>query len=543
MHAALVRAFFDEATKSLGNDNVQVGQAAVERYDRATYGTDPSVLGVLRPQTVAQVSVVVRLCQKHHVPFYALSTGKNWGYGSASPARPGVAVDLRGMKSIRLFDESLGYVRVEPGVTLGQLYEFLQARGGRFWLDPTGSSPGCSIIGNTLERGFGHTPYADHAAHACALEVVLPGGDVIETGFGAFNGVKAKHVYAPGLGPSIDGLFYQGSLGIVTAMTIWLMPAPERTCAFFIGLKRPQEYPALVDALRPLRLSGRLSSAVHLGNAYRVLPSFTRFPWEAVSDGGPLRGQALAELQLRFGVLAWHGSGALYGSAGDIREGRRALRQALRGLDARLIFIGDAKLALLQRLKPLLARLGAGRLARQFDLLTPAFGLLKGIPTDRFLPTVYWRKREPAPPVPDPDRDGCGLIWCAVLSEISGEQADQVQKIATDCLLEAGYEPAITTTFLTGRCLEHIVSVSYDRAVEGEDDKARGAFETLLEALLAKGYFPYRLPTFAQGLVMARAGAGYRSMLVALRSTLDPKGLMADGRYTVASADLPSPLC
>jgi 4-cresol dehydrogenase (hydroxylating) flavoprotein subunit len=373
MPAALVSPFFDEVLTSLGNDNVQVGQAALDHYDRATYGTDPSVLGVLRPQNVAQVSAVARLCQKHGVPFYALSTGKNWGYGSASPARPGVAVDLRGMKAIRLFNEKLGYVRVEPGVTLEQLYVFLQAQGGRFWLDPTGSSPECSIIGNTLERGFGHTPYADHAAHACALEVVLPGGDVIETGFGAFGAVKAKHVYAPGLGPSIDGLFYQGSFGIVTAMTVWLMPAPERTCAFFIGLKLSHEYPALVDALRPLRLSGRLSSAIHLANSYRVLPSFTRFPWEAVPNGGPLRGQALAEQQQRFGVLAWHGSGAIYGSAGDVREGRRALRHALRGLDARLIFIGDARLALLQRMKPLLARLGAGRLARQVDLLKPAF--------------------------------------------------------------------------------------------------------------------------------------------------------------------------
>ncbi len=540
MSDPLISGFIDELVQVLGADHVLVDPAALAAYRRATYGTDQEVLGVLRPKTVDQVSATVRLCQRQKVPFYALSTGRNWGYGSATPVKSGLAFDLGGMNRIRLFDDKLGYVRVEPGVTLAQLHAFLQDRGGRFWLDPAGSSPSCSVIGNTLERGFGHTPYADHAAQACALEVVLPGGDVVETGFGAFAGAKARHVYPPGLGPSIDGLFFQSGFGIVTAMTVWLMPAPELFCAYFIGLKRPEEFPALVEALRPLRLAGQLRSAIHLGNAYRVLPSLTRFPFDLVADGEPLHGSALAELQRRFGVLAWHGSGALYGSAGEVRAGRRALRRALRGLAASLMFVDDARLALLERLQPLLARLGAARLARQIDLLAPAYGLLKGVPTDRFLPTVYWRRREPAPASPDPDRDRCGLIWCAVLSELSGEQADAVQRIAGDRLLDAGFEPAVTTTFLNERCLEHVISISYDRDVDGEDDKARRAFDSLLDALLADGYYPYRLPTFAQGAVMARAAAGYRSLLTALKAVLDPQRLFADGRYSPDDRDLPS---
>lgn len=539
MSATLPSGLIDELVSLLGEGSVLLGNAALQSYRRATFATDPSVLGVVRPRTVEQVSAIARLCQKHRVPFYALSTGKNWGYGSASPARSGLCVDLGEMNRIRLFDAKLGYVRVEPGVTLEQLYAFLQARGGGFWLDPAGSSPACSVVGNTLERGFGHTPYADHAGHACALEVVLPGGDVVETGFGAFGTPKAQHVYPPGLGPSIDGLFHQSSFGIVTAMTVWLMPAPERFCAFFIGLKRPHEYPALIEALRPLRLSGRLRSAIHLGNAYRVLPSFTQFPWDDVPDGGPLRDSALARLQQRFGVLAWHGSGALYGCAGEIRAGKRALRRALGSLEARLIFVDDARLALAQRLRPLLGRLGAHRIARQIDVLGPAYGLLKGVPTDRFLPTVYWRMRAPAPASPDPDRDRCGLIWCAVLSETSGEQADAVQKIATDCLLTAGFEPAITTTFLSERCLEHIISISFDRDIAGDDEKARQTFDTLLGALVTEGYFPYRLPTFAHGL-MGQAEAGYGSLLADLKNLLDPQRLFAEGRYTTDARHPPS---
>ena len=55
-------------------------------------------------------------------------------------------------------------------------------------MDATGASPDCSIIGNTMERGFGHTPMGDHCANACGFEVVLPTGECIETGFAPFRG-------------------------------------------------------------------------------------------------------------------------------------------------------------------------------------------------------------------------------------------------------------------------------------------------------------------------------------------------------------------
>ena len=62
----------------------------------------------------------------------------------------------------------------------GQLIEFLASRGSRLWADVSGSSAACSSIGNAMERGFGHTPYGDHASKVCGFEVVLPNGEVIE---------------------------------------------------------------------------------------------------------------------------------------------------------------------------------------------------------------------------------------------------------------------------------------------------------------------------------------------------------------------------
>ena len=95
------------------------------------------------------------------------------------PPDGSVLLDLSRMNRIVDFNEDLAYVTVEPGVTQGQLYAFLRERGSRLWMDATGASPDCSLIGNTMERGFGHTPYGDHFAQVCGLEVVLPDGQCI----------------------------------------------------------------------------------------------------------------------------------------------------------------------------------------------------------------------------------------------------------------------------------------------------------------------------------------------------------------------------
>ena len=61
----------------------------------------------------------------------------------------------------------------------------------------------------------------------------------------AFPAAPAAPVYRWGLGPSLDGLFTQSNLGVVTRMTFWLMPAPEYFQAFFFRCDRDEALPPL----------------------------------------------------------------------------------------------------------------------------------------------------------------------------------------------------------------------------------------------------------------------------------------------------------
>jgi 4-cresol dehydrogenase (hydroxylating) len=482
---------------------------------------------ILRPESVKDIQEIVRVANRYSWPLYPISTGKNWGYGSKVPVVDGCALlDLGRMDKITGFDEGLAYVTVQPGVTQKALWDFLRERGSSLWMDATGSSPDCSLIGNAIERGFGHTPYGDHFSHSCGFEVVLPNADVIRTGYGALNNGQARHVFRWGLGPSLDGLFSQSNMGIVTEMTIWLMPAPACFSAFFFQCDREESLAEIVQSLGPLRLDGTVRSAVHIGNDYKVLAGISQFPWQ---EDMPLTPDRMEELRKSVKFSRWSGSGALYGTRNQVKEAKRLVRAALKGKVDKIQFLNDRTLSLAARFKAPYRWFTGIDLTRTLELLRPVYGLLKGIPTKQTLGSAYWRKRMPVPADPNPDRDRCGVIWLAPVAPMRGDSARRLVALAEKTLLAHGFEPQISITLLTERSLACVISITFDREVTGEDEKAAACYRELQELLEQEGYYSYRLGI--TGMPLRGADPNYLKLLHAIKSALDPNNILAPGRY------------
>jgi 4-cresol dehydrogenase (hydroxylating) len=495
--------------------------------ETATFATSQRIPVILCPASVEEVREIVRIANLHGVALYPVSSGKNWGYGSRVPIASGCAlVDLRRMNRITAFDDRLGCVTVQPGVTQSDLFGFLQTRGSKFWMDATGSSPDCSLIGNAMERGFGHTPYGDHFSNVCGLEVVLANGEVIRTGHAGFAGAKAAQAYRWGAGPSLDGLFSQSNFGIVTEMTIWLMPAPECFEAFFFQSDSEDGLRTIVDALRPLRLDGTLRSSVHIGNDYKVMAGTGQFPWE---EQTPLTPERMKVLRGKLKISRWSGSGGLYGTRAQVAEAKRLMKRALAGKVDKLKFLDDRLLSFASRFTGMYKLATGVDLSRTLELLRPVYGLLKGVPTNQPLSSTYWRKRTPVPADPDPDRDRCGLLWLAPVARMDGQEAEALRAIAEPALLAHGFEPQISWTLLTERALSCVISITYDRDVRGEDDRAMQCFRNLKKALDAEGYYSYRLGIAAMDLTCRQPA--YDHLLQSLKRAVDPNGILAPGRY------------
>jgi 4-cresol dehydrogenase (hydroxylating) len=526
-------AALPEWTEALGPAFVVLERGKLAAAEAATFLTSQRIPAILRPADRDEVCEIVRIANRHGVALYPVSSGKNWGYGSRVPAVSGCALlDLSRMNRITAFDERLACVTVEPGVTQRDLFAFLQGRQPKLWMDATGSSPDCSLIGNTMERGFGHTPYGDHFSNVCGLEVVLANGEVVRTGHAGLPGARAGQVYRWGVGPSLDGLFTQSNLGIVTGMTVWLMPAPEYFQAFFFQSDREDGLGRIVDALRPLRLDGTLRSAVHIGNDYKVLAGISQFPWEYPA---PLTPERMKTLRGRLKISRWSGSGGLYGTRRQVAEARRLLRRALLGNADRVQFLDDRRLSLASKFTGVY-RLATGLdLTRTLELARPVYGLLKGIPTSQTLGSAYWRKPTPVASEPDPDRDRCGLLWLAPVARMEGVEAEALRSIAEPMLLSHGFEPQISWTLLTERALSCVISIAYDRDIPGEDEKAVECYRKLRRNLEREGYYSYRLAQ--AGMEMQERPRAYDNLLRSIKNALDPDGILAPGRYIRPSAE------
>jgi 4-cresol dehydrogenase (hydroxylating) len=522
--------------RAIGREWVITSQEVLRDAGTATFASDRDIPAILRPGSREEVQACVRIANRHHVALYPISSGKNWGYGSRVPAADHCALlDLSRMDRIVEFNEELAYVTVEPGVRQGQLFEFLAEKKSRLWMDATGASPDCSLIGNTMERGFGHTPYGDHFAQVCSFQVVLPTGECIETGFGGLPNAQAASVYRWGVGPVLDGLFTQSNLGIVTRMTIWLMPAPAYTQAFFFQCASEEDLSEVVEALRPLRLNGTLRSSVHIANDYKVLNGLGQYPWEKTGGTVPLMPRQMREIgkEMKFG--RWNGSGGLYGTKAQVQEARRLVRRALRGKVTRLQFLDDRLLRIAARFTTPYRWLTGLDLKRTLEIVKPVYGLIKGIPTDKPMASCYWRKRFAVPAKPDPDRDRCGLLWCAPVAPAQGSSVRSMTALAEDILLAHGFEPLISLTLTTDRAVTCVVSISYDRDIAGEDQRAMECYRELLERMTAAGYYSYRLGIQARQLL--DPASPYGKLLTSLKNALDPNHVLAPGRYLAPAAE------
>jgi len=496
------------------------GRAAIPRAHRPG--------AILRPQTVEQISRCLKTAHDFRMPVYPISRGKNWGYGSATPATSGqVQIDLSQMDRILEINEELGYAIIEPGVSQGQLAAELKRRGSDFMLDVTGAGPDASIVGNTLERGFGHTPYGDHFRHSCGMQVVLPSGEVIETGFGGFEGAQAKDVFPWGLGPWIDGLFSQSNLGVVTRMTVWLMRRPEKIQAFAIRLEDETKLPALINALRDLRMRGVVHSSIHVANDLRVISALMGCPGQNVEHREPLSREDRQQLCRETATGSWNVLGAIYGDRRQVAWARREINRHL-GQFARPIYFDDRKIRLWESIGRWVGRFDfAKKHVAKLASARSALDLVSGVPTSEHLRGAFWRNSSGSASVGSPDT--AGLMWLSPVIPMTGDHADRLLAIVEPTLHRYRFDSLMTLTSINERAMCAVISINYDRQSTEEAERAHQCYKEMWSQLMEAGYPPYRAGI--QSMASLAEQHQNQPLLQSIKRALDPSNILAPGRY------------
>ncbi|KFZ25390.1 hypothetical protein V502_00126 [Pseudogymnoascus sp. VKM F-4520 (FW-2644)] len=326
--APALGVFFDQAARILGEENVSRNPqhgALQGLQGQDSYGDPWSTTashqpcGAVRPSSVEEVQEIMKLANTYKVSLWTVSRGKNLGYGGSSPVVKGsVVLDLHRMNKIIELNDQYGYAIVEPGVSFFDLYHEIQRKGLNLWPSVPAIGWG-SVLGNTLDRGIGYTPNGEHSQSQCGMEVVLPNGDLVRTGSGAMKDNKAFPLFKGGFGPSLDGLFYQSNLGVVTKLGIHITPAPEAYATVEVSVPREEDLVPLIGTLSDLMRRSIVLNSPSIANTFRIaltskVPEVHARLAQYMKPGSCVPYSVLEEIRTQQNWGFWKAYFSLYGS-------------------------------------------------------------------------------------------------------------------------------------------------------------------------------------------------------------------------------------
>jgi hypothetical protein len=228
----------DELAKIVGKENVSNTEAVLLNYSNDHSLVPPGRADLVAwPASSEQVGEILKLSNKKNVPVVPVSSKEHFN-GGAIPKQGGVVMDLSKMNKILEIDEDLKQVRIEAGVTWGQLTSELAKRDMRVIM-PLLPHADRSVLTDFLEREVPTNTVYDYGEPMQAFEVVWPTGDVFRLGSASVPGYpdSGSHGGNPS-GPGID--FYrfvqgaQGTMGVVTWTNLKIMFGTKKDKVFFI---------------------------------------------------------------------------------------------------------------------------------------------------------------------------------------------------------------------------------------------------------------------------------------------------------------------
>jgi glycolate oxidase len=197
---------------------------------------------VVEPANTLEVSRIMQVCSRERIPVTVRGGGSGLA-GGALPVYGGIVLSMRRFDQILHIDERNFQVTVQPGVVTEHLQNTLKDKGLFYPPDP--SSRGWSFIGGNVSTNAGGPKAVKYGVvkdHVLNLEVVLPGGEIIETGA---NTLKNSTGY--NLTQLITGS--EGTLGIVTRIVLKLQPFPTQNLLMLVPFPSAESACAAVAAI------------------------------------------------------------------------------------------------------------------------------------------------------------------------------------------------------------------------------------------------------------------------------------------------------
>ena len=257
-----------EALRARFGDRFSVANAVRDHHgnDESPY---PSMLpdGVVFAQSTEDVVAVVNLCNQHGVPLIAYGAGSSLE-GHILAIEGGISLDMTQMNKIVVLHAEDQTVTVQAGLTRKQLNEQIRDSGLFFPIDP-GADASLGGMSATRASGTNAVRYGTMRENVVSLTVVTAQGKVIRT---------SRRARKSSAGYDLTRLFVgsEGTLGIITEVTVKLYPQPEAVSAAVCNF--PTVHEAVQCVIQTIQLGVPVArvelmdaNAVMAGNRYAKL--------------------------------------------------------------------------------------------------------------------------------------------------------------------------------------------------------------------------------------------------------------------------------
>jgi D-lactate dehydrogenase (cytochrome) len=236
IHQRDIPAALIDALKARFGANCSTAMAVREQHgrDESSFQAPPPA-AVVFAESTKDVADAVQLASQYEVPVIPFGVGSSLE-GHLLAVQGGISIDVSRMNKVLSINAEDLTVTVQPGVTRKQLNEEVKSTGLFFPIDP-GADATIGGMSATRASGTNAVRYGTMRENVLSLEVVTASGEVIRTGS------RAKKSAA---GYDLTRLFVgsEGTLGVITEVTVRLYPLPEAISAAVCS------FPSIEDAVR-----------------------------------------------------------------------------------------------------------------------------------------------------------------------------------------------------------------------------------------------------------------------------------------------------